>query len=255
MVHLAETLLPSFALAVMVAVPSLTAVTSPFASTVAMFSSEEVHARLLFVAFSGATLAFNANVSPSVSVCSVALSVMPSTSTTGAFTFMVHLAETLLPSVALTVMVAVPSLTAVTSPFASTVAMFSSEEVHARLLFDALAGSTLAVRFTVSPSSRVFSVIFSVMDATGMIDTFTVHVAFKFEPSLVVAVMVAVPSLIAVTTPSAFTVAMLLSEELQVTDRSSASSGVTVAVNWAVSVSRRDKDVLFRAIPVARAEA
>ena len=67
--------------------------------------------------------------------------------------------------------------------------------------------------------------------------------------------MVAVPSLIAVTTPSAFTVAMLLSEELQVTERSSASSGVTVAVNWAVSVSRRDKDVLFRAIPVARAEA
>ena len=64
-----------------------------------------------------------------------------------------------------------------------------------------------------------------------MIDTVTVHVAFRFEPSLVVAVMVAVPALMAVTTPSELTVAMLLSEELQVTERSAASSGVTVAVN------------------------
>lgn len=61
-----------------------------------------------------------------------------------------HEAETLFEAVA--VMTAFPALTAVTLPFSSTVATFSSDDDHVSVLSDASLGRTDAVRVEVSPT-------------------------------------------------------------------------------------------------------
>ena len=55
-------LLPSSVVTVIVAVPFATAVTFPFASTVATFASLVLKFTFLFVAFAGATVAFSSTV-------------------------------------------------------------------------------------------------------------------------------------------------------------------------------------------------
>ena len=68
----------------------------------------------------------------------------------------------------------------------------------------------------------------------------TVTVQSAFTPFEAVAVIVAVPSETAVTTPFSSTVATDVSDELQVTDLSVASLGLTVAVRVNVSPMLRD---------------
>ena len=68
----------------------------------------------------------------------------------------------------------------------------------------------------------------------------TVTVQSAFTPFEAVAVMVAVPSATAVTTPFSSTVATDVSDELQVTDLSVASFGLIVAVRVNVSPILRD---------------
>ena len=60
----ALTPLPSFAVALIVAVPFCNAFTFPFLSTAATFVLDEYHFTALFVAFDGVTTAFNVRVSP-----------------------------------------------------------------------------------------------------------------------------------------------------------------------------------------------
>ena len=67
-----------------------------------------------------------------------------------------------------------------------------------------------------------------------MIATVTAQEAVRFEPSAVVAVMVAVPSAIAVTTPALLTVATDVLLLVQVTFLFVALAGVTVAISVAV---------------------
>ena len=55
-------MLPSSVVTVIVAVPFATAVTFPFASTVATFASLVLKFTFLFVAFAGATVAFSSTV-------------------------------------------------------------------------------------------------------------------------------------------------------------------------------------------------
>ena len=87
-------------------------------------------------------------------------------------------------------------------------------------------GFTVAVRVTVSPALRDAVVLFSVTEVTSVATTVIVQVAVLL-PAL--AVMVAVPTFFAVTTPFE-TVAIVSSEDVQVTVLSVASSGFTVAV-------------------------
>ena len=79
----------------------------------------------------------------------------------------------------------------------------------------------------------------------------TLQLALKLVPSVVVAVMVAVPRLLAVTRPLLLTVATLVLLELQVTVELLALLGDTVAVNRSVSPLLIVADVLLRLIPVA----
>ena len=171
---------------------------------------------------------------------------MDVTATTFLLTVTEHVAD-LSPAVA--VMVAVPSLMAVTRPDASTVAMEVFVLLHVTVLSVALSGLTVATSVSLSPSFRDKDVLFSAMDvtATTFLLTVTEHVA---DLSPAVAVMVAVPSLMAVTRPDASTVAMEVFVLLHVTVLSVALSGLTVATSVSLSPSFKDKDVLFSAIDV-----
>ena len=78
-------LFPSSVVTVILAVPVVTAVTSPFSSTVAASGLDDSQVTFLFVAFSGATVAVNCRVSPTwVSVALVLFSSTLSTDAAGA---------------------------------------------------------------------------------------------------------------------------------------------------------------------------
>ena len=139
-----------------------------------------------------------------------------------------------LPSLAVAVMVAVPLDTAVTLPFWSTVATEVFVELHVTLLSLAVLGVMVAVSVSLPPSFKLSDVLFNVTTVTYCF-TVTEQVAFLPLPSLAVAVIVAVPTAFAVTTPEEDTVAMDVFELLQVMLLSSAVSGKIVAVSVSVS--------------------
>lgn len=76
------------------------------------------------------------------------------------------------------------------------------------------------------------------------------QVALRLVPSVVVAVIVAVPRPFAVTKPLPLTVATLVLLEVHVTAGLVALPGVTVAVNWTVSPLFSVAVVLFNVMPV-----
>ena len=144
------------------------------------------------------------------------------------------------------VMVAVPAFRPVTVPL-FTVATSLSEEVQTMVLSVVSSGITVAVSLAASPSYRVSTVLSSVTSLAGTGgSTVTAHSAFTLPQ---VAVMVAVPSLLAVTTPS-LTVATASLEEVHTT-ASVVSAGVAVAVRAAFSVGCRVSSVLSSSTPVA----
>jgi hypothetical protein len=133
------------------------------------------------------------------------------------------------------VMVAVPSATAVTSPVDdNTVATAASDVAQvtvAPLIVSPFASFTVAVNATVSPTEDKVLALgdTSMVDATWA--TVTLAVAFS-DP--VVAVIVAVPSATAVTSPADDTVATAASDVSQVTVAPlivSPFTSVTVAVS------------------------
>ena len=144
------------------------------------------------------------------------------------------------------VMVAVPAFTAVTVP-SLTVAIVLSEEVQTMVLSVVSSGFTMAVSLAVSPSYRFSAVLSSVTPVARMgARTVTTHSAFALPQA---AVMVALPSFTAVTTPF-FTVATASLEDVH-TSVSVVFSGATVAVRVAFSVGRRLSAVSFSVTPVA----
>ena len=86
---------PLAAVAVIVASPEATPVTTPSAVTVATFSSEEAYVRVLFSAFSGATNATRENVCPSSIVFAEGSSLTLSTFISAALTVTLQMALTL----------------------------------------------------------------------------------------------------------------------------------------------------------------
>ena len=214
-------------LAVIVALPDLTAVTLPSA-TLATDSSEDAHATFLSDASSGFTVAVNVAVSPTAKERAVLSSVTDSTSTE---IFTVHSA---MQEPDFAVIIAVPDFFAVTLP-SDTVATETSDDPQVTDLSAALAGLTVAVIVSVSPTFIDNEILSRVIDvtATTFVETFTVQVA-DLPPAL--AVIVAVPSLMAVTVPE-FTLATEALDEAQVTPSYSASFGRTVATRLKVSPS------------------
>ena len=131
---------PFDALAVIVASPSATAVTTPFSSTVATFGSLDVHVIVLSVASAGFTVTVRAvYFSPSFRLIA---SLFNTTSSTATFTVTSHSA--VFPFDVVAVIVVVPLDTAVTTPL-FTVAMLVSPDVHSTFLSVALSGVIVAV--------------------------------------------------------------------------------------------------------------
>ena len=110
--------LPSFAFAVITAVPVPTVVTTPVEETVATFLLLLVQLTVLLLAFLGRTVAFRVILFPVVSTTELLFSC---TLVTGCFTVTLQ-ASFFFPYFA--VIVAVPFLTALTLPFLETVATF-----------------------------------------------------------------------------------------------------------------------------------
>ena len=81
--------------------------------------------------------------------------------------------------------------------------------------------------------------------------TVTLQLELKFDPSVVVAVILASPALTAVTTPSLLTEATLLFEELQTTAELSTLSGVIMAASLVVAPTPREISVLSTSMDVA----
>ena len=230
--QVAVRLLPSVVVAVMVAVPTLWAVTTPF-TTLATSLSLDVHTTSLLVVVSGKTVAVKVAVSVALSVTAVWSRVIVVACV--ATTVTSQVAVRLLPSVVVAVIVAVPTLWAVTTPSA-TVATLSSELLHSTPLSVVVSGSTVAVKVAVSVALRVTAVWSRVILVARVSSTVTSHVAVRLLPSVVVAVIMAVPTLWAVTTPFS-TLATSLSLLLHTTSLLVVVSGRTVAVKVAVSVA------------------
>ena len=133
-----------------------------------------------------------------------------------------------------TVIVAVPSATPVTTPPA-TVATPSLSEVQIIFWLDAFSGCISPVKVTLAPVLTVASFGDTVIALTGITSfsvTVTAHCAVLF-PSAVVTVIVAFPGFSAFTTPLT-TVATSSSLDDQVTFLFVALDGITAAVNVAV---------------------
>ena len=129
-----------------------------------------------------------------------------------------------------TVIVAVPAATPFTFPEVLTVAMVLSEVLQVTVESVALSGVTVAFNVRVSPIVIEAVVLLNVTPVTATLAAFfTVILQEAFFPLALVAVMVAVPAFTPFTTPAEVTLAIVLSELLQVTVVSVALDGVTVA--------------------------
>ena len=132
----------SFEVTVMIVSPSPTAMIFPFASTVTTDSSADSYIRVLFVASAGVTVAVIFAESSLLRVISVLSTVID---VTGTFTVtdIVSLFDG--SSFELTVIVAVPTPTAVTLPSSSTFTTFSSDDLYSISLTVASSGLTVTL--------------------------------------------------------------------------------------------------------------
>jgi hypothetical protein len=211
----------------------------PLLFTVATSGLLLVHVIFLFVALAGAMVAVNVCVKPGWSEKVVWLNVTP---VTGIGTMVIWQVAVKPPSAVVAVIVALPAEMAVTTPVLLTVATSGSLLVHVTLVLVALAGCTVATRVRVSLMPKVANTRLRVTPVTGT-RTVMVQVAVRL-PSCVVAVMMAVPSALAVTTPlvTVATVVLLL---VHVTVLFDAVSGKTVGVSVNVSFTVSDAAVWF----------
>jgi len=221
---------PSTVLTVIVAVPALTAVTSPVLLTVATAVLLELHVTLLSEAFAGTTVAVSCCAVPAVNAAVAGVKV---TDVTGTAVTITSLAAVRAPSTVLTVIVAVPAPIPKTLPVSLTMATELLLELHIRFLLEAFAGAIEAFSWSMLPAVIAALAGANVTPVTGTKVTVMTLVAIR-PPSAVLTVMVAVPDLTPVIRPVSLTVATEESLELQVTFLLEAVAGATVAVNCCV---------------------
>jgi hypothetical protein len=199
-------LFPSAVVTVMVALPADTAVIKPLDETDAMAEALLLHDTFWLVALEGVIVAVNDSVLPMTRLVDVLFKETPVTATALALTVTAQVAD-LLPSAEVTVMVALPTDTAVTKPFDETVATEVALLLHDAFLFVALKGAMVAVNVSVPPTVRLVEVLLRDTPVTVTALTLTAQVA-ALLPSAVVTVIVALPAATAVTKPLDDTVAM-----------------------------------------------
>ena len=98
-------------------------------------------------------------------------------------------------------------------------------------------GSIVTLNSAVSLALSVTSELSSTIDSAKVGSTITLQVADKFEPSVVIAIIVASPTEIAVTKSFSSTIATDSSDDIQTTDLSVVNSGSIVTLNSAVSLA------------------
>ena len=226
---------PLCVVAVTVAEPTVTPVTTPEVLTVAIPGLLETQVTVLFVAFAGATVAVSVAVPPTVTVAVGGVTLTPVTGTLMGVTVTTE-EEVKPPLCVVAVTVAEPKATPVTTPDELTVTIAGLLEAHVTVLFVAFAGATVAVKVAVAfkPILTVGGV--TVTPVVGILlpgVTMTEEEAVK-PPTCVVAVIVLEPTATPVTTPEALTVAATGLLEVQVTVVFVAFEGLTVAVNVVV---------------------
>ena len=245
---------PSLVVTVIVAFPSAIAVTFPFSSTLATFSSLLIQETSLFVASSGKILAINFNSSFTFNSDEVLSNETPVTLISSPFgsTVISQLAVNP-PSLVVTVIVAFPSAIAVTFPFSSTLATFSSLLIQETSLFVASSGKILAINFNSSFTFNSDEVLSNETPVTLISSPFGSTVISQLAvnpPSLVVTVIVAFPSAIAVIFPFLSTLATFSSLLVQDTSLLVAFSGKVLAINLSSSSTFNSTEVLSNETPV-----
>ena len=178
-------------------VPALRAVTTPFASTVAIVSSSEVKVTLSSVGSAGISVTEILPVSPFHRYSLSKLRVISSTTR-----ITVTLTSAVISSLSTetTLMKVSPLETAVITPFSSTLAMLSSSLTKLTSLLYAFSGSTVAIISAVSSSIRLISSFSTVMLSTA--STMVTLQKSIYLPSRVVTVTKVSPSARAVRQPS-----------------------------------------------------
>ena len=159
-----------------IASPDFLAVIIPL-DTVATDTSDEPQVTDLSVALSGLTVAVIVSVSPTFIDKEVLSRVIDVTDTTLVETFTVQVED--LPP-ALAVIVAVPSLMAVTVP-EFTLATEALDDAQITLSYSASFGRTVATRLKVSPSTISIVAVFSDTDETSIVDSLFVHPVIRYR--------------------------------------------------------------------------
>ena len=241
---------PSSVVTVIVALPAATAVTSPFSFTVATASSLVVQLTFWLEASIGFTAAARVYLSPITRLSLFLFRLTPSTGTSFAVTVTSQVSVNS-PSSVVTVIFAVPAVTAVTLPFSSTFATSALSLLQLTFLLLAPSGATVAVSTALSPVSISSVFLSRVTPVTGVScsSTVTSQVAVN-PPSSVFTVTIAVPAATALTLPFSSTVATAVSLLVQVTFLLSAPCGATVSVRVAVSPTARMSSPLSSVTPV-----
>jgi hypothetical protein len=148
------------------------------------------------------------------------------------------------PSAVLTVIVALPAATALTTPLDDTVATEVALLLHVTALFVALEGETVAIKISVPPTVRLVDALFKVTLVTETGETVMEHAAVLLL-STVVTVITALPTATPTTTPFV-TVAMLELLLDHITFWLVALEGVTVAVSVSKPPTVMLAELLFR---------
>ena len=164
----AAVLLPSTVVAVIVAVPAETAVTTPPAETVALALLQLLHVTFWLVALEGAIVGRRVSVSPTVRLADDLFSETPVTGTLSSVTLTVQVAV-LPPSAVVTVMVTVPAETELILPLDDTVAILVLPLRHVTFWFVALEGTIIEVRVSVSSTRMLVDDLLRETLVTGML--------------------------------------------------------------------------------------
>ena len=231
------------------AVPALTALTLPSASTVATEGSLDFQLTALYVASEGVIVALSCLVPPSSRTTTPSFRLTPVTDIVAALTVTLQVAS-FPPSAVVTVISAVPALTALTLPSASTVATEGSLDFQLTALYVASEGVIVALSCLVPPSSRTTTPSFRLTPVTDIVAALTVTLQLASLPPSAFTVIVASPGDTAVTFPLWSTVATAVLLLSHVTLLFVAVEGSIVAVRVSVLPFSRLNSALLSLTPV-----
>ncbi len=229
---------PAEFVAVIVAEPIETAVTSPVSETVATSAFSDFQVTDLSVASLGVTVAVSCTVCDALRVVGPSAEiVIPSA---GVATTVIS-TEADCPAEFVAVIVAEPTETAVTRPVSDTVATSAFSDFQITFLSVALSGVTVAVSCTVCEAFRVVEPPVEILiPSAGIATTVTILSPVTPVPSPAIALIFADPREIAVTSPVSVTVAISGWSERQDTVCTEVS-GSTVALRIVFSPILNDK--------------